>query len=181
MPVSGLAVAYTTLGGVLLWSGIKGETLAQTVKDIASGKPPQSNQEPIGSPTVSVGQGSASSSSGSNPGSPPGAGNGCTASQTAANKTTGQLMAGAYGWGSGAEWTALNNIVMAESGWCNNAQNPGSTAYGIGQFLDSTWASVGYHKSSDPITQIAAMLAYIKQSYGDPIKAWAFHVANGYY
>lgn len=188
MPISGLAVAYTTLGGILLWSGIKGETLAQTIKDVASGKPPVANQEPIGTPSLGIGSGNSSSSttgstapSGSNPASAPGAGNGCTASQTAANKTTGQLMATAYGWGSGTEWTDLNNIVMAESQWCQNAQNSGSTAYGIGQFLDTTWASTGFTKSSNPVTQIAAMLVYIKQRYGDPINAWAFHYHNGYY
>jgi SLT domain-containing protein len=57
----------------------------------------------------------------------------------------------------------------------------GSTAYGIFQFLDTTWASVGYTKTSDPVVQIAAGLAYVKQRYGDPVKAWAFHQANGYY
>ena len=184
MPVSGLSVTYTAFGGILLWSGIKGETLSQTLKDVISGKAPATNQEPIGQGGTSTSSASTTAAvvpAGAPAGSPPGAVNGCTGSQTAANKALGQAMAAAYGWATGQEWTALNNVVMSESGWCNVAQNPGSTAYGIGQFLDTTWAGTGYSKTSNPAVQIAAMLKYIKGRYGDPIKAWAFHVANNWY
>lgn len=105
----------------------------------------------------------------------------CNAAQTKANQTLGQQLAQSFGWGSGPQWSALNNIVMGESGWCNTIQNPDSTAYGIGQFVDTTWASTGYTKTSSPKTQILAMLAYIKIRYGDPANAWAFHQANGFY
>lgn len=98
-----------------------------------------------------------------------------------ANKTLGQQLAASYGWSTGSEWTALNNLIMSESGWDNNAQNPTSTAYGIGQFLDSTWASVGGSKTSNPTTQIKLTYKYIKQRYGDPIKAWNFHLAHNWY
>lgn len=116
----------------------------------------------------------------------PGAVNGCTANQTSQNRATGALMAGAYGWGphsgDGSQWAALDRLLGSqESGWCNVAQNPGSTAYGIGQFLDTTWATVGYSKTSDAVTQIAATLAYIKQRYGNPVAAEQFHLANNYY
>lgn len=97
------------------------------------------------------------------------------------NEGLGQQLAASYGWGSGPQWQALNNLVMSESGWNSSAQNAGSTAYGIGQFLNTTWATVGYTKTSDPKTQILAMLAYIKLKYGNPQNAWAFHKANGYY
>lgn len=50
----------------------------------------------------------------------------------ASNQALGQQMAAAFGW-TGAEWTALNNIVMRESGWSSTAQNPTSSAYGIAQ------------------------------------------------
>lgn len=98
-----------------------------------------------------------------------------------ANKTLGQQLAAPYGWSTGNEWTALNNLVMAESGWDNTAQNPSSTAYGIGQFLDSTWATVGGTKTSNASTQIKLMLKYIKVRYGDPIKAWDHEMANHWY
>lgn len=107
--------------------------------------------------------------------------NGCTSQQTQANQKLGQQIAATYGWGSGQEWTALNDIVMSESGWCNVAQNPGSTAYGIGQFLDTTWSTVGGTKTSNASVQVKLMLAYIKARYNTPTQAWAFHKANNYY
>lgn len=33
-------------------------------------------------------------------------------------------------------------IIKCESGWDSTAQNPSSTAYGLGQFTDGTWAYV---------------------------------------
>lgn len=112
---------------------------------------------------------------------PPAASGSCTQAQTQANQALGQQLAAVYGWGTGSQWAALNSIVMAESGWCNTIKNPSSTAYGIGQFLDSTWALVGGEQTSNATTQIKLMLQYIKQSYGTPSAAWAFHQANGYY
>lgn len=81
-------------------------------------------------------------------------------------------MAAAMGW-TGAQWQALYNLVMGESGWRPTAQNPTSSAYGLFQFLDSTWASVGFRKTSDVQTQIAAGLAYIKRVYGSPLAAYS--------
>lgn len=98
-----------------------------------------------------------------------------------ANQKLGQQLAAVYGWGSGAQWAALNQLVMDESGWNNTAQNPTSTAYGIGQFLDSTWATVGGTKTSNPTTQIKLMLEYIKQRYGTPEAALAHENANHWY
>lgn len=81
-------------------------------------------------------------------------------------------IAALFGWGSGAEWSALNQLEMHEAGYNPNAQNPVSSAYGLGQFLDSTWAGYG-PKTSDPKLQALYMLRYIKGRYGDPINAWA--------
>lgn len=98
-----------------------------------------------------------------------------------ANARLGQIMARAYGWGSGSQWSALNSVVMRESGWRNTAQNPTSTAYGIFQFLNSTWASVGARKTSDPAAQIAAGLRYISSRYGSPLGALAHERQFGWY
>ena len=46
---------------------------------------------------------------------------------------------------------------------------------------NSTWATVGASKTSDPSAQIQAGLAYIAQRYGDPLNAQAFWQANGWY
>jgi len=90
---------------------------------------------------------------------------------TLSNQQIGRRLLNSMGWG--AYWPQFNALVMGESGWNNYAQNPTSSAYGIGQFLDSTWATVGYAKTSDAGLQIAAMLKYIAQSYGNPANAYS--------
>jgi hypothetical protein len=87
----------------------------------------------------------------------------------------------AYGWGS--QWPSFNALEMSEAGWNPLAQNPTSTAFGLGQFLDSTWAAVGGTKTSNPYTQLQLMMKYISQSknFHDPNSAWAFHRANNWY
>lgn len=90
----------------------------------------------------------------------------------AANQAIVKKLAALRGWGEGVEWNALYNLIMGESGFNSNAQNPTSTAYGMFQFLDSTWAGYGYPKSSDPSTQTKAGLNYIAARYGDPLRAW---------
>lgn len=82
-------------------------------------------------------------------------------------------MAMQRGW-IGNQWDALYRLVMNESGWRTNAQNPTSTAYGLFQFLNSTWAGVGEVKTSDPIGQLRAGFKYISQRYGNPANALAF-------
>jgi hypothetical protein len=97
------------------------------------------------------------------------------------NLALARARAAAYGWDSGAEWNALYATGNRESGWNNTAQNPTSTAYGIAQFLDSTWASVGMRKTSDAGAQIDGMLRYIGQRYVDPIGAWRHEQQFGWY
>jgi hypothetical protein len=90
-----------------------------------------------------------------------------------------EAMNAARGWA--AHWGALYQLVQHESGFNPNAQNPTSTAYGLFQFLDSTWASVGIGKTSDPRMQTEAGLRYIAQRYGTPSGAWAFWTRNHWY
>lgn len=86
-----------------------------------------------------------------------------------------------FGWGTGAEWAAAQQIIMMESGFNNTAQNPTSSAYGIFQFLDSTWGGYGVAKTSDPMLQSEAGARYIKARYGDPIGALAHERAFHWY
>jgi transglycosylase-like protein with SLT domain len=83
--------------------------------------------------------------------------------------------------GNTTQSTCLNQLWQRESGWNPNAQNPSSTAYGIAQFLNSTWAGTGIAKTSDPYRQIDAGLIYIQKRYGTPCKAWAFWQSHKWY
>ena len=76
----------------------------------------------------------------------------------------------AKGWGQ--YWKDLDQLVTNESGWNPTAQNPSSTAFGMFQFLDSTWKGTGISKTSDPSLQIDAGLKYIEKVYGNPSEAW---------
>jgi hypothetical protein len=83
--------------------------------------------------------------------------------------------------GNSSEFSCLESLWGKESGWNPNAQNPTSTAYGIPQFLDSTWAGTGIAKTSDGYRQIDAGLIYIENRYGSPCGAWAHSQANNWY
>lgn len=90
-------------------------------------------------------------------------------------------VANGYGWGTGRHWDSLSKLINKESSWNPNAQNPTSSAYGLFQFLNSTWSGVGGRKTSDPALQAQYGLKYIQQRYGDPEKAWGFHKKNNWY
>jgi hypothetical protein len=83
--------------------------------------------------------------------------------------------------GDGGQFSCLENLWGKESGWNPNAQNPSSTAYGIPQFLDSTWAGTGIAKTSDGYRQIDAGLVYIDSRYGSPCGAWGHSQSTGWY
>jgi hypothetical protein len=83
--------------------------------------------------------------------------------------------------GDSSQFSCLENLWGKESGWNPNAQNPRSTAYGIPQFLNSTWASTGIAKTSDPYRQIDAGLVYIDSRYGSPCGAWSHSRSQGWY
>jgi hypothetical protein len=82
--------------------------------------------------------------------------------------------------GSG-QFSCLESLWGRESGWNPNAQNPSSSAYGIPQFLDSTWAGTGIAKTSNGYRQIDAGLAYVDSRYGSPCGAWSHSQSTGWY
>lgn len=82
-----------------------------------------------------------------------------------------QMAASREGW-VGNQWNALYKVIMDESGFNSSSQNPGSSAYGIFQFLDTTWGNYDkIRKTSNPRLQTIAGLDYIKGSYGTPENA----------
>jgi hypothetical protein len=87
----------------------------------------------------------------------------------------------ASGFRSAAQFDCLDQLWEAESNWNPTAQNPTSSAYGIAQFINATWATTGIAKTSDPYLQIEAGLIYIDERYGTSCDAWEFHQANNWY
>ena len=73
------------------------------------------------------------------------------------------------------------SIIDKESDWNPLAQNPKSTAFGIGQFLNSTWGLVDSKKTKNPYDQIDAMVVYVKLIYGNGCNAWHFKSQHGWY
>lgn len=99
----------------------------------------------------------------------------------AANKAIMKAVFASYGWGTGPEWAAQDYLEMREAGYNNYAQNPHSTAFGMGQFLDSTWGAYGFRKTSDSRIQSQAMAAYEGARYGGPLGAAAHERAFNWY
>jgi len=107
---------------------------------------------------------------------------GATLTSADSNVALGQQLASAYGWGSGAEWTCLDELWTRESGWRMVWNYQGSGAYGIPQAQPaSKMASAGADYMTDPATQIRWGLGYIRGTYGDPCTAWAHETASGWY
>lgn len=81
----------------------------------------------------------------------------------------------------GGGWEDFEDLVNRESKWDPTAQNPESSAYGLGQFLSSTWKTVDCVKTPDPYKQIDCTIKYVKARYGSPEKALDFWLAHNWY
>lgn len=115
-------------------------------------------------------------------GAPSGGFNGPTrnpgGNSTKQNQALGKQLAARYGWHEGPEWAAFNELVMRESGWNAHAANPTSSARGIAQNIK------GYsedYQEGNAEQQINWMLDYVKDRYGSPSAAIAFHDRKNWY
>lgn len=97
----------------------------------------------------------------------------------AQNLRLGQQLAARYGW-TGAQWRALRELWQRESGWSSMARNPSSGAFGIPQALPATKMPAAAQRG-DAGAQILWGLNYIKDRYGSPAAALAFHNAHNWY
>jgi hypothetical protein len=79
-----------------------------------------------------------------------------------------------FGWSKG-ELDAWWQVISDESGGLPTATNPGSGAFGIGQFLGSTYKEYLQFGagSPNPVDQLNAMAQYIHDRYGSPLAALA--------
>lgn len=199
--INGFSVAYVTVGGIVLWSGIKGTTISDTFRSLLQGQLPSVVTEPItGSAPAPANQATKAETQIGNYSGGPVTANTITSIQ---NLGLARMVASTYGWASGQEWAALTEIINSESGGNPNARNPQSGAYGIAQALghDPTGIYRGSQadeygpdgtmslpastyqaaNSGNATAQLIWMCEYVKERYGDPVKAWSYHVANGAY
>jgi len=96
-------------------------------------------------------------------------------------RTIARRMMAQYGW-SGYEFSCLDALWVSESNWDPYAENPSSGAYGIPQSLPAEkMATAGSDWRTNPATQIAWGLNYIRLSYGTPCSANNFKLTNGWY
>jgi hypothetical protein len=79
------------------------------------------------------------------------------------------------------QFVCLTRLIGKESAWKPEAQNPTSTASGIGQMLDSTVSSLGMKKSDSAVSQLVATLSYISRRHVTPCGAWKHFQNKGWY
>lgn len=181
--INGFTVAYTAVGGLVLWSGIAGTSVSAAVKGALAGQSPSQlpQTEPITTDAAAASGTAAATAAG---GATAAAGDtGASTASAAANQAIAKVLAAPYGWSTGTEWTDLVSLWNQESGWNNTADNPSSGAYGIVQALPPTKLPAAAQASggSSASAQISWGLAYIKATYGSPSAAWAHEVSEGYY
>lgn len=134
-------------GALLLIAALKGSTIAS----VAKGEPDHAHGEPFGQTGGTAAPATATSSNGS----------------SGSWRSRQRQLAAAHGW-SLADW---NKVIQLESGGDPNNRNASSGAYGIGQFLPSNRQQYPKAFSSNPVDQIEAMAAYIRDRYGTPTAA----------
>ena len=81
----------------------------------------------------------------------------------------------------GTQYSCLTKLIGKESAWKSDAQNPKSTASGIGQLLDGTYERLGMEKSNSGVAQLVATLSYIHRRHVTPCGAWRHFQKKGFY
>jgi len=169
--MDGVGITVTSLGAILVYAGVKGYSLLDVVRNVITGKPIGENVNKVSiakeyEPYQRDGSGT-------------------PAETLTGNKAIGQKLAAEYGWGTGLEWQALEELWTRESSWNNKAINYTSGAYGIPQALPaSKLPKAGQPPpvgTSDPTAQITWGLNYISSRYRSPIFALAHHKTYNWY
>jgi len=181
MAFSAAAVAYCVTGGLILFSGIRGATISDTVKSALSGNLNPAVTENVNFSAAPTGNSDAGATGTTTGGK---SSNSATENQNLAKKII-QSNPAYAGWDTGENWSSLVQLWTKESGWDATADNAQSGAYGIAQSLPATKYPVAGQPppagKSDPGAQISWGLSYILGRYGNPVMAWAHEVANNWY
>lgn len=180
MAVNGKDVAFLAVGGIVLFSGIHGSTISDTLKASLTGNPMSAPAtQTLSFPTGNDSGGSSSGGGTTNAGS---SSDSASANQAIAKQII-QKDSSYSGWDSGTQWTDLVNLWNRESNWSATAKNPTSGAYGIAQALPaSKYPAAGQESGgSNPGAQISWGLSYIKSTYGSPSIAWGHETQQGWY
>jgi hypothetical protein len=164
------------IGALFVYAGIRGFSILKAVQNVIKGDPPQTGQQTKALADVASDSGTS--------------GGGSLVSGGPAKQVL-QKTASQFGWGSGAQWQALDALEMGEAGYDPDNKNPGSGAYGLAQALNhgtsrtqgtrsNMYGNFGLSdeqnrkaNSGDASAQSLWMCHYIKATYGDPIKAKA--------
>jgi len=102
-------------------------------------------------------------------------------SRSSRNKAIARTMVAKRGWPK-AQFRCLAKLWAKESGWNHRAGNRYSGAYGIPQALPAgKMASKGRDWRTNPRTQIAWGLSYIKERYSTPCRAWGHFQSHRWY
>ncbi|MFI6595487.1 lytic transglycosylase domain-containing protein [Nonomuraea sp. NPDC050536] len=103
-----------------------------------------------------------------------------TTSTAGRNKAIAKHMVAKRGWGH-AQYRCLVSLWNRESGWRHTAGGSAGP-YGIPQALPGRkMATAGHDWRTNPRTQIAWGLGYIKHRYGTPCHAWAHFRMHHWY
>ena len=167
MAISGTAVAYCAIGGLVAYSGIKGATLENTFQSVLKGNLNLTDTETIAG---------AASSSGTSAGDTGAASPSASANQALAKSLA--ISMGYSSWTTGQEWADWVSLWNQESGWSITAANPSSDARGIAQNINGY--GPGYQEGH-ATSQITWGINYIASRYGSPSLAWAHEQENNWY
>lgn len=168
MAISGAAVAYIAVGGLIAYSGIKGATLSDTAQAVLKGNLTVTDTESLGAPATAGTTGSAGNTGADSP-------------SAASNQALAKQLATSMGyssWTTGQAWDDWVSLWNQESGWSITALNDTSGAAGIAQNINGYGA--GYEEGN-ATSQITWGISYIAGRYGSPVMAWAHEQEDDWY
>jgi hypothetical protein len=162
--VNGFSLAYTALGAVVTWSGIKGWTISQTFKSLLGGTTPAGTSEPISDTLSSTGTAAAADV------------------PAGSASYTGSALQQLWTSNGGSKDTAAmaEAVAMAESGGSatvTSANPDGGTNVGIFQ-LDTKGVGSGYTVAQLQNANLNTRITVMATSNGTNWSEWGDPVTN---